>query len=80
MRKDKKNRCVWKMPEWMEPYRYIISSISGGHEVEEIVNGRTSVDENAPLALLECGAQMVVSVLRHLHDRGMLREMPEWKQ
>jgi hypothetical protein len=55
----------------MEKYRYLLSN--DGAEVERLVSGKTSVEVNAPMALIECGVQAQVRLLIRLYDKGFLR-------
>ncbi len=62
----------WKMPEWMETYRGCV--YTGGNTVEDILNG--DVDESpwddVPLSMLQACVRSQISLLIHLHNRGLL--------
>ena len=60
----------WKMPDWMEQYRVMLA----GDRTEALYNGRTSVQINAPLALMELALQAEVDLMIHLHEKGLLKD------
>lgn len=61
----------WDMPEWMEPFRALIST--GGNPVEDLMNDqRTTVFANAPRAMLCVSTKDQVALLVQLHEQGAL--------
>lgn len=64
----------WKMPDWMEPYRYFIVN-TGGNDVEELMNDNgtnSNVFNNAPRALICVAVKSQVALLVELHKEGKL--------
>lgn len=62
------------MPGWMEPYRELIHN-TGGNSVEKLMNDHaTTVQVNAPLALICVAVQSQVSLLCTLAKEGRLVE------
>ena len=66
--KDKK----WKMPKWMKKYEKFIRN-AGGNSIEELVNDRTTVQINLPLAMISVAVSSQVILLTVLHDKGLLK-------
>lgn len=63
---------VWTMPEWMKQYVEYIGE-TGGNDVEELVNGKTKMSINLPLAVLEIAVRAQVDLLARLHVAGSFR-------
>lgn len=63
----------WAMPKWMDKYKGCINN-TGGNSIEELVNGRTCVGVNMPLAILEMCVQSQVTFLVALKKAGFLKE------
>lgn len=60
----------WVMPDWMEPYRYLINN-TGGNTVEDLVNYR-GTDASINALAVAVGAQ--VGLLEDLHALGLVGE------
>lgn len=81
----------WIMPKWMEQYRHLIVN-TGGNKIEELLATNTSVNVNAPRALLEnsvdsqsysddlsfTSVDAQVCLLEKLHNRGLLVEQDRY--
>lgn len=61
----------WTMPKWMEPFRESIVN-TGGNSVEDLMNDRSNVVVNAPLAMLAVAVHSQVTLLNILHKQGIL--------
>jgi hypothetical protein len=61
----------WTMPAWMERYRDLIGE-TGGNKIETLVNGKTIVQVNAPLAMIEVAVSAQVHLLDRLRKAGLL--------
>lgn len=53
---------------------------TGGNDIAELLKGRTPMQINAPLAFIENSVQSQMSLLRKLHDAGLLRTPEEAKK
>jgi|GEM_PF-2478204 len=62
----------WTMPDWMEPYIDQMIHASDQEELERLYNDKTSVEVNAPLALISCAVAAQVGLLYRLHTHGLL--------
>lgn len=63
----------WTMPDWMEPFRNMISD-TGGNPIEELMNDRhTTTFENAPRAILCVAVNAQVTLLERLHKSGRIK-------
>jgi len=59
----------WVMPEWMENFRHILKHFTGGDTVEAVMNDHDStIDVNAPRAMICVSVKSIVSVLEDLHE------------
>lgn len=61
----------WTMPKWMEPHRETIVN-TGGNSIEDLMNDRSNVVVNAPLALISCAVQSQVALLTKLHNQNLI--------
>jgi hypothetical protein len=70
---------MWRMPEWMEPYRSYIAE-TGGNEIEELLfdfeHDRNMMRTNIPRFVLACMARAQVGLLERLHKDGCLPPAP----
>lgn len=70
---------MWRVPEWMEPYRSFIAE-TGGNEIEELVfsfdHDRNLARTNWPRFTLACMARAQVGLLQRLHEDGSLPPAP----
>lgn len=60
------------MPEWMEEYRPYLDRFGGGNDIEWLMNlgEKANVFNNAPLALICCQMEGMVSLLKILkHEK-----------
>ena len=65
----------WTMPEWMEPYRNVITN-TGGNPIEDLMNDHDSnMFNNAVRAALCIAVASQVSLLEKLHNEGRLVEV-----
>lgn len=71
MAKHKIDQKRWTMPEWMEPFRESIVN-TGGNSVEDLMNDRSNVVINAPLAMLAVAVHSQVTLLTVLRKKGMV--------
>jgi len=63
----------WVMPEWMEEYRDILKGFTGGDTIEGVMNDHTStIDINAPRAMICVSLKSAVWVLERLHKEGKI--------
>lgn len=63
---------VWVMPEWMQPYRELITN-TGGNQIEELMNDHTAnLFSNAPRAMLCVVVKSQVALLTNLHTTGVI--------
>ena len=67
-----KERKVWKMPTWMEPYRSLICN-TGGNSIERLVNGMTDPIINLPVSTIEFGVKSQIGLLENLKAKGLLK-------
>ena len=59
----------WVIPEWMENFRHILKHFTGGDTVEAVMNDHDStIDVNAPRAMICVSVKSVVSILEDLHE------------
>jgi hypothetical protein len=71
--KKEKFKPKWIMPKWMKKYRELIGD-TGGNDIEELMNDHhTTVDINAPRALICVAVYDQVGLLTRLYNRGMLK-------
>lgn len=62
----------WTMPDWMEPYRNLISN-TGGDTVENLMNDEgANVRNNVVRATLCIAVQSQVTLLARMHRDGLL--------
>ncbi len=67
-------RETWAMPKWMEEYRELINN-TGGNSIEELVNNHeTTIEENAPLALICVAVKCQVGLLQALYKNNLLKK------
>lgn len=70
---------MWRMPEWMEPYRSFIAE-TGGNEIEELIfdfdHDRNMARTNFPRFAIACMARAQVGLLHRLHKDGSLPAAP----
>jgi hypothetical protein len=70
---------MWRMPDWMEPYRTFIAE-TGGNEIEELLfsfeHDRNMVRTNFPRFAIACMARAQVGLLQRLHEDGCLPPAP----
>ncbi len=60
------------MPDWMEPYRQLISN-TGGNPIEELMNDtKTNARSNMIRAALIVSVDCQVKLLARLHHLGLL--------
>lgn len=57
----------WKMPKWMEQYRYFICN-TGGNDIEDMMNGNADPRVNLPLSTLQACVKSQVLLLELLHE------------
>jgi len=70
-------RPVWRMPDWMEPYRDLFQN-TGGNPIEELMNDTGSnLFNNAVRVALIAAVDGQVCLLSRLHTRGLLTSNPE---
>lgn len=73
-------RATWTMPEWMEPYRALITN-TGGNEVEDLIDRLDNEDHlatvNLPVFTLAAAVQAQIGLLNNLHRAGLLRDSAE---
>lgn len=62
----------WAMPEWMEKYCKNILTYDK-ETVELLMNNNSTVQINAPLALIAVGLKSEVSVLVKMREKGLLK-------
>lgn len=68
---------LWKMPQWMEPYRGLIRT-RGNRSVEDVMSD-TAGDMNSPNADLRersmsnYAVAAQINLLNDLHQRGLLK-------
>ena len=70
-RKDERQE-PWRMPEWMESYRELITG--NGEPVETLINDSTPYQVNGPRAIIAASTKTQVGLLERLHARGLLHE------
>lgn len=70
---------MWRMPEWMEPYRSFIAE-TGGNEIEELLfrfeHEHNLMRTNVVAFTLACMARAQVGLLERLHKDGSLPPAP----
>lgn len=70
---------MWRMPEWMEPYRSFIAE-TGGNEIEELIfsfdHDKNLARTNFPRFAIACMARAQVGLLQRLHKDGSLPPAP----
>ncbi len=71
----KGNKTPWKMPDWMEKYRSYFRD-TGGNSIEELMNDTSTIEINAPLAILACSAHAQVMFLAALKLNHFLAQDP----
>lgn len=62
------------MPGWMEPYRELIGN-TGGNSIEDLMNDQSTIQINAPRAILACCVKSQVGMLHTLRERAMLAKI-----
>lgn len=65
----------WTMPEWMAPYRKLISGHSeiASTTLEDWMNDTSTMFNNAPRAFISENISGQVAMLNRLHDEGLLK-------
>lgn len=67
-----KNNHLWIMPEWMEPYRELISNV-GSTSIEDLMNDRFTTSFTNPLRFsMIIAVKSQVQLLNKLHEKGIL--------
>lgn len=70
---------MWRMPQWMEPYRSFIAE-TGGNEIEELIfsfdHDKNLARTNFPRFAIACMARAQVGLLQRLHKDGSLPPAP----
>ena len=67
-----KNEKPWVMPKWMKPLERFINN-TGGNEIEELVNDHeTTVQVNAPRAMVCVAVKAQVLLLQTLASKNMI--------
>ncbi len=62
----------WQMPDWMEKYRSSFTN-TGGNSIEDLMNDhQTTVQVNAPRAVICCCVIAQVDLLGNLKQRSLL--------
>lgn len=59
-------------PEVWKPYAHLI--VGNGQPVQDLLDGRATVFENAPLAMIQMSAKEQVDLIGRLHAAGLLRD------
>jgi hypothetical protein len=63
----------WTMPKWMQPFAEFINN-TGGNEIDDLVNDHeTTVEVNAPRAIICVAVKAQVILLQSLMKHGLLR-------
>lgn len=69
----KKEPKPWTMPKWMIPLAPLINN-TGGNEIEDLVNDHTTtVEVNAPRAIICVAVKSQILLLQSLMKHGLLR-------
>ena len=67
-----RTRKRWTMPEWMEPYRDMISD-TGGNPIEDLMNDHTTTAQvNLYRAVFCISTKAQVALLEKLHAAGKI--------
>ncbi|MDD5060741.1 MAG: PRTRC system protein C [Candidatus Marinimicrobia bacterium] len=65
----------WTMPDWMEKYRPYFRN-TGGNSIEDLMNDTSTIQENAPRAVIACCVNSQVLFLAALKLHHCLSQDP----